>query len=378
MGLGANTSGACWVFALYWLECDIGLTPTYLHLEAALSWNIARTARANPRMPLCVLTGMRRSQVISIFEGELGKPLATKLASRVAVVNVPCPAPPAELGARDGQHGCPACSIARQALPPPRPLPPEASRRERKELELVAALRYGLLYKVRALAYVPYRITVVLDADAALCPNARRAVLGEAEALSILDRSVGVRYHRRSVGPRVGAGRAGVANLTCEEGCGQVIDGALVRTSMRCAGLCAGRAVAHEHDGCGANTGVIVVRRTAEAAAFARTWYARYYAQITTPRNGSLINLSGDQRSFGSNGLKQGRGPAFARACAAVANLPRNLHVGRGEVAQGQAAVYGPVIAVHGCKAQELDKGSCPLYTACCSRRGRCADIDFD
>jgi len=335
---------------MYWIECGLGPAPKHASsIDVQVAHSVLRTARANPHMPLCVFTGMGRERVLNRFESALGGPLAAMIGARLAVVDVPC-----------------RCTLASQFLPT---LSGESGVNDRKELELIAATRYSRQVKVLAAAYVPFSTTIILDADASLCANAPRAIVGVSEALAITNKSIGARFHKR------GRFLPKEVNRTCEEACAQAIDGALVRSFMRCAALCAGRSHDSARDGCGANTGVLIVRKTPDAANFARTWYQRWLAQISKRRNGSALAFSGDQRSFGSSGRRQRS--TFAAACRTVANIPRELHMGRGEVAQGQHGVLGPVVAVHGCKAQERDKGSCPLYDACCSRRGKCADVVF-
>lgn len=369
MGLGARTAGVCWILTMYSLECPDSIGVPHLHMREQLAYNMLRTARANPRLPLCILTSMEEGTVLRSLAAVLGRRLAT-LRADLQVVTLPCTMPPDSPAAAPGE--CAACALSRQHLPSA----PANSSALRKQLALAAATRYSRAVKVRAAAFVPFHTTAILDADAALCAHASRALLGASEALVAQNKSIGARYH---------SGRKALSALIepCEAACGQTTDASVVRTRMRCAALCSGRHVQHGRTGCGANTGVLLVRRSAEAVAFAATWYARWYAQLErqSAAGHALSSLSelrataalysGDQQTFGSSGLPAS---SWAHACRQVANLPRTLHMGKTEVSQGQSRVHGYVIGVHGCKGQDhTGVEACALYERCCARRGPCA-----
>lgn len=405
--LASPSMGVCWVFGSFWLDCfrHAGARPPLAQLDAlqlrslqvhqhtthALAWNLIRTASVNPRTPLCILTSSSREAVLADLRAEPGASRwIRKLEPRIDVVHVPCATPPSPAGPEQRAAGggrraaagaqCPtACEVSQRYGPSWTDAP--AQSKLRKKLAEDSVVRYARLIKTRTLAHVPYPSTLVLDTDVALCSGVRSALGGVADAMAARAKFVGVRlFSRAEKGLRARNARD---FEQCDRACGNASDAAREREQMRCKALCAD---AHAHTGargCRANTGVMLVRRSAEAAEFARVWFARYWERMvrldrkrrSKPDAPLKVDLL-DQSTFGSSGLHAA--DERARACKSVANIPRHLHLARSEVHQEERVMRGRAIGVHGCKSHGRNGSECSLYTACCERVGKCADVSWE
>jgi hypothetical protein len=123
-------------------------------------------------------------------------------------------------------------------------------------------MRYSRLVKTISAAHVPYRSTLVIDADAALCAGVQDAAEGAVDGLAHLNASVGVRFYKAPGSPDCDAACAGEAT---------------VRMQMECLTLCVN---ARRTGDCSANTGVMLMRQAKASRDFARSWYGRYWAGL--------------------------------------------------------------------------------------------------
>lgn len=363
-----GTVGVCWVLVSYAAECGLSAANAqeaaaarafHREIAQALAWNVLKTARANPALPLCVLSSMRREAVVAALRNVPGFDAhADFVMSRLVMPTIPCaepPATPARRGLADDRPPCPQqCAAAHASLPSP---PPGAKKSLRHTILNAPAVRYSRLTKTRASAHVPFDATLILDADAALCPGATEAIQGVADELASRRKAVGVRYHGRP-------SRAAQADAAlCSKACAAPAAARGVRARMRCEANCSAAAMlpvaAH---GCCANTGVMLVRRSDAALELARAWHQRYVRQIAEPPREVRALYLGDQRAFCTAPTHAER----ERMCAHVLNLPLHLHAGKHEIAQRQR-LHGRAVAVHGCKGHRPNPMHCAKYDACCA-----------
>lgn len=355
---GASLSvGACWFLSLYKYECGIGnrlQEHTHAH-GAPLLGSMLRSARANPSLRMCILTSMTREQLLRAMTPAAMKVKKMQwLVEEVLIATIPCP----EHDPPRSNSSCSACNRAQRFLDSPGRNIPVARREQFK------AVRYSRFYKTRMVAHSPFEITAIVDVDFSFCSRAHQAISTVGRELIAAGKALGVRYN--------GLVKTG----HCEKQCALTLHD--LEQNLRCLFRC----VNTDSRRCVANTGILLAvqpREKSELAMkltrLAERWYARYVALLDKYGNSTssperLFLKSGDQGAFGSVGL---RSADALSACADIANIPYNLHLGRHESFQGQEELRGSPIGIHGCKVR--DGARCSLYDNCCNRRGECSKL---
>jgi hypothetical protein len=251
--------GVCWVFTMFAFECKVRLRDESLPMLPRLVQNVLQSLRANPGLPLCVLTSMHadtfRDALAQHKRWKHGTVERATFLDAVQIVTVPC------VEHENGTRGrCNLCEQAARFVPATR------------ETASVVATRYSRLVKTLSAAYVPFTKTLLIDADVALCAGVQDAVEGAADGLARLNASVGVRFFNALGSP------------ACDEACAGE---ATVRTQMECLTLCVN---ARRTGDCSANTGVLLVRRAEASREFARRWHG---PMLFTP-----ISMTGHDRRY--------------------------------------------------------------------------------
>lgn len=378
-----HSIGVCWMLALYKHECRSTNDFLEHRLARATLFNMQRSLAQNPHVRACLITTMAEAQM---------RPLTTEFLDRryggrtlewfahVDVIHLPCTLPPVDANLRAALPGtrwpasalpiarpCAYCALAERYAE-------NGTRAGDEHAEKARAMRYARYLKIAALAAAPYETTLLLDADVSLCAHALDALAGVAAAMRRLGASVGARLLRPS--PRKHLSQ------NCDDECARLVPrgaarldtsalGRATERHMRCVTGCLNRG---GRDGvCGANTGVMVVRRSARVEQLSAAWHWRYALGLYTrslARSPAGRPPFRDQTAFGDHGLSS---PSRS-LCAGVANLPLNLHLGRSprEVGQGQVRVRGEPIAVHACKKGSRQEGCIMEYECCLERAAAC------
>eukprot|EP00302_Diacronema_sp_CCMP2436_P035987 CAMPEP_0179984844 /NCGR_PEP_ID=MMETSP0984-20121128/1356_1 /TAXON_ID=483367 /ORGANISM="non described non described, Strain CCMP 2436" /LENGTH=340 /DNA_ID=CAMNT_0021903471 /DNA_START=85 /DNA_END=1104 /DNA_ORIENTATION=- len=337
-----------------------------------------RTRRGNPDIPLCLLSSMRVGAIASTLRAEtasrwvapeLGDARAVELWLKlnVRIVTIPCALPDAwplaaSLAPRWQPEPCDNCELAMRGLRERQP--PHSGRL----IQMTAGMRHSRFTKVRAAAHTPFDVTLILDADAAVCADGQLPIQGVVDYMRLVNASIGMRYFGHSIKRPTGK---------CDDVCASKSHGP-AREHLLCLSLCVNAA----NSDCHGNPASMLVRKSAQAIWFARNWYARYMHMIFVKHQHSeqLSDFaeSHDQQCLGSQGLPS---KEHRTVCRGVVNLPFNMHMGCNEVAQGQWNVRGRVVVVHGgclrgCMRGECLTGKeargrqedvCPMFTSCCT-----------
>eukprot|EP00302_Diacronema_sp_CCMP2436_P001304 CAMPEP_0179837554 /NCGR_PEP_ID=MMETSP0982-20121206/82_1 /TAXON_ID=483367 /ORGANISM="non described non described, Strain CCMP 2436" /LENGTH=327 /DNA_ID=CAMNT_0021720621 /DNA_START=86 /DNA_END=1068 /DNA_ORIENTATION=- len=307
-----------------------------------------RTRRGNPDIPLCLLSSMR----VARLRLALGGPGAGRRARRGALAE-------AERTDRDDPvraarrmaAGCVsgsalAARAVRQLQLAMRGLRERQPPHSGRLIQMTAGMRHSRFTKVRAAAHTPFDVTLILDADAAVCADGQLPIQGVVDYMRLVNASIGMRYFGHSIKRPTGK---------CDDVCASKSHGP-AREHLLCLSLCVNAA----NSDCHGNPASMLVRKSAQAIWFARNWYARYMHMIFVKHQHSeqLSDFaeSHDQQCLGSQGLPS---KEHRTVCRGVVNLPFNMHMGCNEVAQGQWNVRGRVVVVHGGCLRGCMRGEC-------------------